>query len=99
MATSVWCPLLCCLISYFSTHDSHWVHFTLCSLGSGKDDAEELFDDDDESMYLFAAFFDLFFLGKLVDVDDSASDTGFFALFLDFFGEFVSGSVSGPNAS
>ena len=71
----------------------------LATSWSGKDDAEELFDDDDESMHLFVAFFDLFFLGKVVDVDDSASDTGFFALFLDFFGEFVSGSVSGPNAS
>ena len=98
----VWCPLVCCLISYFSTHNSHRVHFTLWLLVSGKDDTED--DVDVESMYPLVAFFDLFCLEEVVDVDDSASDAGFFALlvrllFLVIFGELVSGSVSGSIAA
>ena len=54
----------------------------------------ETFDQSDLTNFVY-----LFSLEE-VDVDNSASDIGFFALlvrllFLEIFGEFVSGSVSG----
>ena len=71
---------------------------------TGKDDREEvceLCDVEVESMYPFVAFFDLLCLEKVVDVEDSDSEIGFFVrlLFLEISGEFVSVSVSGSIAA
>ena len=74
---------------------------------TGKDDREEvceLCDVEVESMYPFVAFFYLLCLEKVVDVEDSDSEIGFFArfvrpLFLEISGEFVSVSVWGSIAA
>ena len=63
---------------------------------TGKDDGEEvceLCDVEVESMYPFVAFFDLLCLEKVVDVEDSDSEIGFFVrrLFLEIS---VSGSIA-----
>ena len=71
---------------------------------TGKDDREEvceLCDVEVESMYPFVAFFDLLCLEKVVDVEDSDSEIGFFVrlLFLEISEKFVSVSVSGSIAA
>ena len=71
---------------------------------TGKDDREEvceLCDVEVESMYPFAAFVDLLCLEKVVDVEDSDSEIGFFVrlLFLEISEKFVSVSVSGSIAA